>query len=175
VSPISRRACDEPQLVKVIESNLETLLMLTTIRRHTGRHSHSQRRRGAAAVEFAMILPVFFTVIMGMIEVGRGIMVSQILENAARNAARMAILDNTANATVISTTQSFVASAAGVGNTDTTVHISVNGSSGAALSSANPGDTILVTVSLPASKISWVPANYLSGMNLSTICVMYHE
>jgi Flp pilus assembly protein TadG len=148
---------------------------MLTIRPRTSRHSRTKQRRGAAAVEFAMILPVFFTLVMGMIEVGRGIMVSQILENAARNAARMAILDNTANSSVISTTQSFVASAAGVGNNDTTVTISVNGSSGASLSTANPGDTILITVSLPASKISWVPSNYLTGMNLSTICVMYHE
>ena len=35
----------------------------------------------------AFVLPVFFTVILGMVELGRGIMVEQLVTNAAREAA----------------------------------------------------------------------------------------
>jgi Flp pilus assembly protein TadG len=133
------------------------------------------QRRGASAVEMAFVLPVFVTLVLGMIEVGRGIMVAQLLENAAREGARMSILDNTTNAQVTSSAQTFMQSAAGVALGDTTVVINVAGSNGAALSSAKPGDLITVTCSIPFSKVSWLPPNYLAGMNLSALSAMRHE
>jgi hypothetical protein len=66
-------------------------------------------------------------------------------------------------------------SAAGVALSDTQVVINVAGSNGAALSTANPGDLITVTVSIPFSKVSWLPPNYLSGMTLSALSAMRHE
>lgn len=59
-----------------------------------------QYRRGAAAVEFAVVAPVFFLMIFGMIELGRMIMVQQILTNASREGARLAVLDGTASSDV---------------------------------------------------------------------------
>src|SRR5579884_3784762 len=45
-------------------------------------------RRGATAVEFALVAPVFFMFILGLIELGRGMMVQSLLENAARAGVR---------------------------------------------------------------------------------------
>jgi Flp pilus assembly protein TadG len=46
------------------------------------------RRRGAAAVEFAVCLPVLFIFLAGLWEVGRMVEVQQVMWNATREAAR---------------------------------------------------------------------------------------
>src|SRR4029077_13314881 len=48
-------------------------------------------RCGAAAVEFAIVAPVFFLLVIGMIEVGRAMMVQQVLINASCVGARQAV------------------------------------------------------------------------------------
>jgi Flp pilus assembly protein TadG len=132
-------------------------------------------RRGTAAVEMAMVLPVFVIAMLGIIELGRAIMVSQLLENASREGARMAILDNTTNAQVTTAAQTFMQNAANIAPSKVTVTINVAGSNGAALSTANPGDLITVTVSTAFSSVSWLPPKYLSGATLSAIAAMRHE
>ena len=52
-----------------------------------------KQRRGAATVEFAVVAPVFFLLVFGMIEYGRMVMVQQIIVNAAREGCRAAVLD----------------------------------------------------------------------------------
>src|SRR5690606_472052 len=59
-----------------------------------------KNRRGAAVVEFALISPLFFLLILGMVEYGRLVMVQQILTNASREGARMAVLDGATKASV---------------------------------------------------------------------------
>jgi Flp pilus assembly protein TadG len=139
------------------------------------RQSTDLRRRGTAAVEMAMVLPVFVTALLGIIELGRAIMVSQLLENAAREGARMAILDNTTNAQVTTAAQTFMQNAANIAPSKVTVTINVAGSNSAALSTANPGDLISVTVSIPFSSVSWLPPHYLSGVTLKALGAMRHE
>lgn len=60
---------------------------------------HRAPRRGAAAVEFAVVLPVLFTLMLGTWEVGRVVQVQQILVNAAREGARLAAQGQTINTT----------------------------------------------------------------------------
>ncbi len=43
-----------------------------------------RNRRGTAAVEFALVAPVFFLLVFGMIEYGRMVMVQQVITNASR-------------------------------------------------------------------------------------------
>jgi Flp pilus assembly pilin Flp len=45
-------------------------------------------RKGAAAVEFALVAPLFTLMLLGMIEVGRAIHVQQTLQNAVREGSR---------------------------------------------------------------------------------------
>jgi len=67
--------------------------------RNCSRTSQKQRgllsRRGVAAVEFAIIAPVFILLIVGFIEIGRAMMVQQVLTNASRVGAREATMLNT--------------------------------------------------------------------------------
>src|SRR5947209_283568 len=61
----------------------------------TSKHptADSNRRWGAAAVEFAIVAPLLVSLVLGLIEFGRVLMVEQILTNAAREGCRTAVLD----------------------------------------------------------------------------------
>jgi Flp pilus assembly protein TadG len=50
------------------------------------------RRRGAAAVEAALVLPVVCMFLFGVLEYGRYVMMMQLLTNAAREGARYAMI-----------------------------------------------------------------------------------
>lgn len=49
---------------------------------------HAIRRRGTAAVEFALALPVFLTFVFGIVEIGRIRMTTNLLQMASRMGAR---------------------------------------------------------------------------------------
>lgn len=53
-------------------------------------------RRGTAAVEFALILPVFFAFLVGIIEFGRAMWTRQVMQFAVEEAARMSMAETTA-------------------------------------------------------------------------------
>jgi Flp pilus assembly protein TadG len=53
----------------------------------------SRTDRGQTMVEFAMILPVFVLLLVGIFDVGRAIYAHHTLNNAAREAGRLAIVD----------------------------------------------------------------------------------
>lgn len=57
------------------------------------------RRTGVAAVEFAFVLPVLLTLMMGTWELGRVLHVQQVMVNAAREGARIAAQGQTINTT----------------------------------------------------------------------------
>lgn len=54
-----------------------------------------RRARGAAVVEFAVVLPLLLTILFGIIEYGWVFMVRQTLQTAAREGCRMAVLQTT--------------------------------------------------------------------------------
>ena len=56
------------------------------------RRRRHPRQRGAAVVEFAVVLPLLLTVLFGIIEYGWVFMVRQTLQTAAREGARLAVL-----------------------------------------------------------------------------------
>jgi Flp pilus assembly protein TadG len=120
------------------------------------------RRRGAAAVEFALVAPLFIMLTFGMIEAGRMILVQQLLTNAVREGARNAVLVGATQSDV----KSFVANY--LSNTSVPVSASdVDVTPDPATAVAD--DAITVTVTVPYANISWLPtpafAGGLSSMN----------
>jgi Flp pilus assembly protein TadG len=130
------------------------------------------QRRGVAAVEFAVIASLLFTLILGIVEIGRAMMVLELLNNAARNGCRTGALGGSSNSTVTAAVDS-VLSTVGVTGYSTTVQ--VNGTTADA-STAVPGDALTVSVSVPYSSVTWLPTTlFLSGQSLSGSAVMRHE
>jgi Flp pilus assembly protein TadG len=118
------------------------------------------RRRAAAAVEFAVVSLVFFPLVLGIIEVGRGLMIVHVLTAAASHGCRTAAIEgngtnevNTAVADVLT----------GAGITGITPTILVNNAT-ADPGNAQAGDEVTVIVSVPVSQITWLPGGqYLTG------------
>lgn len=127
-----------------------------------------RKRKGAAAVEFAIVAPIFFLVVLGMVEVGRAVMVQQILTNASREGARRAVLDGATASEVTTYINSYLSSAS---------------LSGATISypQGNPenavyGSSVEVRVAIPFGNVSWVPVpRYLSGQTLAASTIMRRE
>src|SRR5688572_16558794 len=68
-----------------------------------------KNRRGAAVVEFAIVAPIFFLLIFGMIEFGRVVMVQQLLTNASREGARLGVLNDSTSTQVKDKVVSYLA------------------------------------------------------------------
>jgi len=64
------------------------------IKRTTKRPTENSRARAAAVVEFAVVLPLLLTILFGIIEYGWVFMVRQTLQTAAREGARIAVLQS---------------------------------------------------------------------------------
>jgi len=126
-----------------------------------------KKRRGAAAVEFAIVLPVFVLLVFGMIEYGRMVMVQQVITNASREGARQAVLDGATTTSVQSAVTTYLTNASVSGGSSTVTPSPATAAS---------GDPITVTVSVPFSAVSWLPSPmYLGGKTLSASTTMRRE
>jgi Flp pilus assembly protein TadG len=119
-------------------------------------------------VEFAVVAPLFFLLIFAMVEVGRMMMVQQILTNASREGARRGILEQSTAAEVHSTVVGYLADTSISG---ATVTVSPN-----SFSQVGRGDLVTVSISVPFADVSWLPGPGLFGETiLSGQCVMRGE
>src|SRR3954463_11222957 len=108
-----------------------------------------KKRCGAAAVEFAIVAPLLVILVLGLIEFGRVLMVQQVLTNAAREGCRTAVLEGSTTSDV---------------NTTVSNYLTASGISGAPAptvspdpSTAAPGSSVTVTVSVAFNNVSWLP------------------
>ena len=138
----------------------------------TNRAAVRPARRGVAAVEFAVVASLLFMLLLGIIEIGRAMMVLEMLNNAARNGARVASLQGSDNTAVTAAANSALANA---GFSGTSTAVQVNGAT-ANVNTAVPGDLITVTVSVPYNNVTWLPTSmFLAGRTLGSTVVMRRE
>jgi hypothetical protein len=129
---------------------------------------YRRNRRAAAAVEFALVAPVFFLLVFGMIEYGRMVMVQQVITNASREGARIAVLDGSTTTEVTTRVNEYLTSGSISG---ATVTVSPNPPSNAEF-----GDPVTVSVSIPFSQVSWLPSPmYLGATTLTATTIMRRE
>jgi Flp pilus assembly protein TadG len=107
-----------------------------------------QRGRGQALVEFSIILPVFFLLAAGMFDFGLGIYSDLTLVNAAREGARLGVIDPGNTAAIESRVR---AMAGNLDDSKLTVTVACERPSGSSFSSCTnpmwmPGDATRVTV-----------------------------
>jgi Flp pilus assembly protein TadG len=127
-------------------------------------------RGGAAVVEFAIVAPVFFILVFGMIEYGRMVMVQQILTNASREGARYAvILESNDTTAVQDKVTDYLESASINGSPTVTVDWPAGGS--------GSNQPITVAVSIPFGQVSWLPSPMFvsSTLPLQATSVMRRE
>lgn len=132
--------------------------------------SFRKKRRGASAVEFAVVAPVFFLLIFGMIEFGRMVMVQQILTNASREGARLAVLDGTTSSDVQTAVSAYLTNSSISGEGMTVTLDPTNPQT------AQAGQAVTVTVSIPFGDVSWFPTpKFANDKTLNASTVMRRE
>ncbi len=132
------------------------------------RDKRQSARRGATLVEFAFVAPVFFLMVLGIIEFGRAMMVQSLLTGAAQQGARAGALTNAQSADVTAAVNSYLTSA-GISGASTTVSPSPP-------SSASPGQDVTVTITIPYSQVSWLPSPaYLKQTTLTSTAIVQRE
>jgi Flp pilus assembly protein TadG len=116
----------------------------------------------------AFTAPVLFLLVFGMIDVGRAVMVQNLITNAARDGARAAVLDGATAADVETQVVEYL-TASSIPSASVTV-------SPNPLTNADLGDPVSVTVEVPFSAVSWLPSTmYFEGVNLEATVVMRRE
>jgi len=131
-----------------------------------GRHPRSVRR-GAAAVEFALISPLFLLLVLGSIDVSRLLMAKTVLANASREACRVAILP-TAKPDEIQEIAERIAEAGMVTGVDVSIsHEAAN---------FGNGKFVTVTVSVSFAQLTWTGILLTMGdRELKTATTMRQE
>lgn len=129
-------------------------LPLSAARRLLRRPRRGVARFGVAATEFAIIAPLFFTLVIGILEFGRALMVQQVLINGARVGARQAITTGATTGEVVAAVEEYTAGVA-VPGVDVTVDPNP--------ATATAGTTITVTTTVGFSEVSWLPAPWFLG------------
>src|SRR5690348_15480260 len=128
----------------------------------------SSAPRGAVLIEFAFIAPIFFLMVLGLIEFGRAMMVQSQLTAAAKAGARAGSFDGSQSSDVTTAVNNYLSSA-GISGASTTCSPSPP-------SSAYPGQNVTVTVTIPYSSVSWLPApRFLKNTTLSSEALAQRE
>jgi Flp pilus assembly protein TadG len=137
--------------------------------------SSNRPRAGASPclVEFAIVAPLFFMIVLGIFEIGRACMVTELLTEAARQACRKSVIEGTSGPAVQQAAIDYLTS---VGINGETADVYVNGQPiGTTNLSTMPAYTeITVVVTVPANVVTWTPTWFVTG-NLSGQFTMRRE
>ncbi len=137
----------------------------------------THQRLGAVAVEFAIVLPILVTTVLGLIEITRAYDVQNLLETGAREGARFAAMDRsgilqegeTANSKLISDVTNFMASS-GIPAENVSVVIRDATDPNQGFDLDDPANDLLlfeVEVSVPFSAVSYTPVSEANDYGLS--------
>jgi Flp pilus assembly protein TadG len=139
---------------------------------------HAGRRYGAAAVETALVMIPLTMFIFGIFEYGRLLMDWNVLNNAAREGCRYAVVNNTAS-TISADVQGVVTTRLGreiasFSNLTVTVTGTHNGVS-STVNSLGPGDMISVTVSGTYKFMNVIPFHPMPSLAITSSVTMVCE
>jgi Flp pilus assembly protein TadG len=128
-------------------------------------------RAGAVVVEMAILAPLLITLMLGMFELSRAMMVKQTLTAAARKGARTGILHLYGNTDIVNDATNIMTDA-GFNSTKFNpptigyITITVTDPSGNTLTDAldaPSGSIVSVQVGIPVSSFAWIPSVFLSS------------
>lgn len=125
------------------------------------------RRRGVAATEFAVCLPVIVLLMLATIEACSMIFVKQALTVAAYEGGRVAIDSGTTEADVQTAVNQIL--------TERRIQDGALSLQPGNLNAVNEGEFLTVTVTAPASSNSVIPVTFYRGRTLSATATMMKE
>ena len=118
--------------------------------------------RAASTVEFAVVAPLFFLIVLGLIEIGRACMVTELLTEAARRGCRAGVIEGTGSTAIQQTATTYLTN---VGINGESANVYVNdvpaGSTNVQTMPAYTEITVVVTV--PIANVAWTPLWFVPG------------
>jgi len=156
----------------------------------TARTARRKKRSGTTIVEVAVILPVFFVFVFGIVEFGRLQMVNNLLKAACRTASRQGSTEGVSSEAVQARVNQIMAAAIDTSNLTVVVkNAGVYDDGGSLpttpsdftalpdieLSEAEPRQLFLVRASVAYNDIALCPFTILSGATLHGQSFMRHE
>jgi Flp pilus assembly protein TadG len=137
------------------------------------------RRTGATAVETAMVLIPCFMFIFSVFEYGRMLMAWNVLNNAAREGCRYALVNNTSTTVTADTTTAVTSRMSGLNTTAfTSFSVSVSGTHGGVSTAVNnlvAGDLITVTVTGTYQFMNIIPNVKMGTVTMTSAPTMVCE
>lgn len=118
-------------------------------------------RSGTTSVEFALMMPIIFTLFLGAIEITRLNFIRQTAANASYEGARKAITPGSTVADAQAESLRLLRML-GVGN-------------GANASILSDATSVTVTVTVPVNQNSWGISRFTSGINVTNTCKLTRE
>jgi Flp pilus assembly protein TadG len=141
--------------------------------------SRRASRPGAAVVEFAVVAPLLFLLLFGIIEFARAMMVVGLVANSARAGARAGVVAYANYDTIVNTARTNL-DRAGIA-APATIEVRVDGTrvnNNAEFQAAVHVDSAIeVSVAVPYDQVSWSPGRswYLGGLSLYQASSMRRE
>ncbi|MFG0331883.1 MAG: TadE family protein [Maioricimonas sp. JB049] len=147
------------------------------------RTSRRQSRSGAATVEFALVAPLFLTLVLGTVEMGTAINAAQTLNASIREGGRLATMNyeanlapgQTPNQKVTQDIRNFLTASGIPGDKVTITIVHVEGArAGSTFDLSDPENYLelfRITATVPYSDVSTFPMNYMSGQLLKASLV----
>lgn len=135
-------------------------------------------RRGQSMVEFTLVVPLFFVLIFGMIDIGRVFFVQVTLQNAMRQAGRFAVtgnhlIDPATNklmTRVDSIVQTAKSAATGLDVANIQISSATGGSAGAGRA-GGPGDTVTIALTTNLKLITPLIGRFFGSGGIYTFTV----
>lgn len=152
-------------------------------------HKFRKRRKGAALVEFAVVVPVFGLFLMAMVEIGHAYMVQTTLRGAARKAARLGIGEGVTTSQVVAEATRIVSSACRTDKLRVLVkdgqtfdnsqvlaeNVRFNELPNISLENAETRRLFIVRLELPYDQVALFPPFWVNNVVLHSQSVMRHE
>ena len=162
---------------------------LRLIRRSRTPSVNGQQRRGAATVEFAIIVPVFGIFLAAMLEFGHAYMVQTMLRGAAQKAARYGVANGVSTAEVSQEAIRIVSQGLSTNaltvlikdanifdtSADPTKDLQIDQLPTIELSSANTRQLYIVRLELPYEEVALFPPFWMKDIVLHSQSAMRHE
>ena len=135
-----------------------------------------QRSRGQSLAEFGLVLPILLLVMMGILDFGRAVFAYNTLSNAARDGARVAIVDQTVTAGIPAGAKEAADQSIGLGvNPATDVDVVYKQPDGTLCPGHFLGCTAEVTVRNRFRAITPIIGNIIGPINLESSTVLTIE
>ncbi|MGI9457397.1 MAG: TadE family protein [Aeoliella sp.] len=131
-------------------------------------------RRGVVMAEFILVFPIFFLAIIGIVELGRAVMVQQILTNAAREGARRAVVPEATNDAVNTLVDNYLVQTSLGADTR---QISILSEDGQVLdlATSNPKVVVRVRVMVPYNEVGFGIYTYFANSTMGAEVQMRKE